>query len=37
MINESFVTVETREQMLVFGPNNPYPADAVAPDTPLPG
>jgi uncharacterized protein len=36
MINESFVTAETREQMLVFGPNNPYPADAVAPNTPLP-
>lgn len=35
-INESFVTVETREQMLVFGPDNPYPKDAVAPNTPLP-
>jgi hypothetical protein len=28
--------VETREQMLVFGANNPYPKDAVAPHTPLP-
>lgn len=37
MINESFVTVETREQMLVFGDKNPYPADAVPPNTPLPG
>lgn len=36
VINESFATVETREQMLVFGPNNPYPKDAVAPNTPLP-
>ncbi len=36
MINESFVTVETEEQMHVFGPNNPYPADAVAANTPLP-
>ncbi len=36
VINESFVTIETREQMLVFGSNNPYPKDAVAPNTPLP-
>lgn len=36
MIDESFVTVETREQMLVFGPDNPYPQDAVPPNTPLP-
>ncbi len=36
VINESFVTVETREQMLVFGANNPYPKDAVPPNTPLP-
>jgi uncharacterized protein len=35
-INESFVTIETREQMLVFGPDNPFPKDAVAPNTPLP-
>ncbi len=35
-VDESFVTVETREQMLVFGPDNPYPADSVPPDTPLP-
>jgi len=36
LIDESFVTVESREQMLVFGPDNPYPKDAVAPNTPLP-
>lgn len=35
-IDESFVTVETREQMLVYGENNPYPADAVTPNTALP-
>lgn len=35
-IDESFVTVETREQMLVFGAANPLPADAVKPNTPLP-
>lgn len=35
-IDESFVTVETREQMLVFGPDNPYPSDSVPPNTPLP-
>lgn len=36
VINESFATVETKEQMLVFGPNNQYPKDAVPPNTPLP-
>ena len=36
VVDESFVTVESREQMLVFGPDNPYPKDAVAPNTPLP-
>jgi len=36
IINESFVTVETEEQMHVFGPRNPWPADAVPPNTPLP-
>lgn len=35
-IDESFVTVETKEAMLVFGTNNPYPIDAVKPNTPLP-
>ncbi|MEX2671454.1 MAG: hypothetical protein WD294_05015 [Phycisphaeraceae bacterium] len=36
MVDESFVTIESREQMHVFGPDNPYPEDAVAPNTPLP-
>ncbi len=36
VVDESFVTIESREQMLVFGPDNPYPKDAVAPNTPLP-
>ena len=35
-IDESFVTIETRDQMLVFNADNPYPADAVKPNTPLP-
>ncbi len=35
-IDESFVTEETREAMLVFGEGNPYPKDAVKPNTPLP-
>ncbi len=35
-IDESFVTRETREQLLVFGKTHPYPKDAVAPNTPLP-
>lgn len=35
-IDESFVTVEDRETMLVFGSDNPRPADAVEPNTPLP-
>jgi len=35
-IDESFVTVESREEMLVFGSRNPYPKDAVEPNTPLP-
>ncbi len=34
--NESFVTVESRNQMLVFNGNHPYPEDAVEPNTPLP-
>ncbi len=36
IVDESFVTIETEEQMHVFGPDNPYPDDAVAPNTPLP-
>jgi len=35
-IDESFVVVETREDMLVFGADNPYPKDAVKPNTRLP-
>lgn len=35
-IDESFVTIETRDKLQVFGPDNPRPADAVAPNTPLP-
>lgn len=35
-VDESFVNAETREEMLVFGPENPYPADAVKANTPLP-
>ncbi len=35
-IDESFVVAETRADMLVFGVGNPYPEDAVQPNTPLP-
>jgi len=35
-IDESFVVVEDRKDMLVFGPDNPRPKDAVKPNTPLP-
>ena len=35
-IDESFVHAEEYEELLVFGPDNPYPADAVKPNTPLP-
>jgi hypothetical protein len=35
-IDESFVTVEKKAAMLVFGAENPYPKDAVKPNTPLP-
>jgi hypothetical protein len=35
-IDESFVVVEKRSDMLVFGAKNPYPKDAVKPNTPLP-
>jgi dienelactone hydrolase len=35
-IDESFVTAEEREDLLVYGPDNPRPDDAVEPNTPLP-
>lgn len=35
-VDESFVTVEAYKDLLVFGPGNPRPADAVKPNTPLP-
>lgn len=35
-IDESFFTAEKREQLLVYGPNNPRPSDAAKPNTPLP-
>lgn len=35
-IDESFVTGKTREAMLVFGKGNPYPNEAVKPNTQLP-
>ena len=35
-IDESFVVAEDYEQMLVFGPDTPRPADAADPNTPLP-
>lgn len=35
-IDESFVTTEDRSDLLVYGPDNPRPDDAVAPNTPLP-
>jgi dienelactone hydrolase len=35
-IDESFITFETREEMLVFGVKNPYPEEAVKPNSPLP-
>ncbi|MBT3198925.1 MAG: acetylxylan esterase [Phycisphaerales bacterium] len=35
-IDESFVTVEEYKAMLVFGPDNPRPKDAVKPNTKLP-
>ncbi len=35
-VDESFVTVETTKQMLVYGSDNPRPADAAKPNTPLP-
>jgi dienelactone hydrolase len=35
-VDESFVTIEEYEDLLVFGPDNPRPKDAVKPNTPLP-
>jgi len=35
-IDESFVVVEQKADMLVFGVNNPYPKNAVKPNTRLP-
>ena len=35
-IDESFVVIEDREDLLMFGPDNPRPKDAVKPNTPLP-
>lgn len=35
-VDESFVVAEDYEELLVFGPNNPRPKDAVKPNTPLP-
>jgi hypothetical protein len=35
-VDESFVTTEEREDLLVYGPDTPRPEDAVAPNTPLP-
>ena len=35
-IDESFVVPEERKDLLMFGPDNPRPADAVKPNTPLP-
>jgi hypothetical protein len=35
-VEESFVAVEDREDLLVFGPDDPRPTDALEPNTPLP-
>jgi hypothetical protein len=35
-VDESFVVAEDYKELLVFGPNNPRPKDAVKPNTPLP-
>ena len=35
-VDESFVTIEKRETMLVYGVNNPRPKNAVPANTPLP-
>jgi uncharacterized protein len=36
LVDESFVTVETYEQLLVFGEGNPRPGNAVKPNSKLP-
>jgi hypothetical protein len=35
-VDESFVTLEEYKALLMFGPGNPRPTDAVKPNTPLP-
>ena len=35
-MDESFVTIEAYQDLLVFGPDNPRPKDAAKPNTPLP-
>ena len=35
-VDESFVVAEAYKDLLVFGPDNPRPKDAVKPNTPLP-
>ena len=35
-IDESFVVIEKEEDLWVFGKDNPFPKDAVKPNTPLP-
>lgn len=35
-VDESFVVIEDQKDMMVFGPDNPRPTDAVKPNTPLP-
>jgi dienelactone hydrolase len=35
-IDESSFVAETRDELLFFGPEGPWPADAVSPNTPLP-
>jgi dienelactone hydrolase len=35
-VDESFVTLEEYKTMLMFGPGNPRPTDAMKPNTPLP-
>ena len=35
-VDESFVTIETYEQLLVFDTKNPRPVNAVKPNAPLP-
>ena len=35
-VDESFIVFEDYDDLLVFGPSNPRPKDAVKPNTPLP-